>query len=134
MFVRRDGPKGLLQQPYEEPYAIIKKMDKVFVVRMHGKDNAISIDRIKPAYIISDADEEKDAMVLQPIEDNNKTRNDDARQRINRRNRERRRGPAGEFRLTSDGRLTPENYIYLFIIILLFIIIVFIRLTRSHIF
>lgn len=31
---------------YEKPYAVIKEMDKVFIVRMHGKDSAISIDRI----------------------------------------------------------------------------------------
>lgn len=56
VFVRHDGPRTMLQAPYEGPYAVVSRSDKVFVVRMHGKDKTISIDRIKPAYLLSEND------------------------------------------------------------------------------
>ncbi|XP_029164215.1 protein NYNRIN-like [Nylanderia fulva] len=52
VFVRHEGPKKMLQAPYEGPYAVISRGDKVFVVRMHGKEKTVSIDRLKPAYIL----------------------------------------------------------------------------------
>ncbi|XP_018396914.1 PREDICTED: uncharacterized protein LOC108775129 [Cyphomyrmex costatus] len=57
VFVRHDGPRAILQAPYDGPYPVVKRTDKIFVVRIHGKDIAVSIDRIKPAYIISDPTE-----------------------------------------------------------------------------
>ncbi|XP_029174987.1 uncharacterized protein K02A2.6-like [Nylanderia fulva] len=52
VFVRHDGPKKMLQASYEGPYAVVSRGDKIFVVRMHGKEKTVSIDRLKPAYIL----------------------------------------------------------------------------------
>ncbi|XP_029167682.1 uncharacterized protein LOC114938095 [Nylanderia fulva] len=52
VFVRHDGPRTMLQAPYEGPYAVISRSEKIFVVRMHGKEKTVSIDRLKPAYIL----------------------------------------------------------------------------------
>ncbi|CAK9821244.1 hypothetical protein ANTRET_LOCUS10, partial [Anthophora retusa] len=52
VFVRVDGVKGSLQNPYEGPYQIIKRENKTYVIRFKGKDITISIDRLKPAYIL----------------------------------------------------------------------------------
>ncbi|KMQ86466.1 pol polyprotein [Lasius niger] len=54
VFVRHDGPKTQLQMPYDGPFPVIKRSEKTFVVHMHGKNQTISVDRLKPAYIISD--------------------------------------------------------------------------------
>ncbi|CAK9811170.1 Transposon Tf2-6 polyprotein [Anthophora plagiata] len=52
VFVRVDGVKGSLQNPYEGPYRILKKENKTYVIQFKGKDTTISIDRLKPAYIL----------------------------------------------------------------------------------
>jgi len=54
VFVRHDGLKQPLQQPYDGPYKVIKRAEKTFVVRMNGRDVTVSIDRLKPAYIMAD--------------------------------------------------------------------------------
>ncbi|XP_025264283.1 uncharacterized protein LOC112637844 [Camponotus floridanus] len=53
VFVRHDGLKQPLQQPYDGPYKVIKRAEKTFVVRMNGRDVTVSIDRLKPAYIMA---------------------------------------------------------------------------------
>ena len=52
VFVRREGSKAALQMPYDGPYAVIKRGDKMFDVDLHRRKTTISIDRLKPAYII----------------------------------------------------------------------------------
>ncbi|XP_026476285.1 uncharacterized protein LOC113381831 [Ctenocephalides felis] len=44
-----DGPKRLLQNPYEGPFEVKPRSAETFVVCMHGKNVTISIDRMKPA-------------------------------------------------------------------------------------
>ncbi|XP_060665714.1 uncharacterized protein LOC132798002 [Drosophila nasuta] len=54
VFVRTDAVKQPLQPPYSGPYQVIDKLsDRVFVIRMNGKDTSISVDRLKPAYLES---------------------------------------------------------------------------------
>lgn len=50
----------MLQPPYNGPYPVISRTDKVFVVRINGKNVTVSIDRLKPAYIITDIIRDKD--------------------------------------------------------------------------
>lgn len=57
MFVRRDGPRAMLQAPYDGPYSVVSRDKKVFVVRINGENHNISIDRLKPAYVVTDRDE-----------------------------------------------------------------------------
>lgn len=50
-FVRTDIIRKSLQPPYEGPFKVISRGDKVFKLLMHGRNCTINIDRIKPAYI-----------------------------------------------------------------------------------
>lgn len=56
VFVRRDGPKTMLQTPYDGPYKVVSRDDKVFVVQVHGETKSITIDRLKPAYVLAEPD------------------------------------------------------------------------------
>ncbi|GFS50232.1 pol polyprotein [Trichonephila inaurata madagascariensis] len=47
VFVRRDSVRRPLQAPYDGPYPVTKRSDKV---NIHGKPTSISIDRRKPAF------------------------------------------------------------------------------------
>ncbi|XP_017463070.1 PREDICTED: uncharacterized protein LOC108356475 [Rhagoletis zephyria] len=52
VFVRTDSLKQPLEPPYSGPFQIVAKpSDRVFVVRINGKDTALSIDRLKPAFV-----------------------------------------------------------------------------------
>lgn len=51
VFMRRDGPKAMLEPPYEGPFPVVRRQDKVFVVLMHGEEKVIRVDRLKPAFI-----------------------------------------------------------------------------------
>lgn len=51
VFVRIDAVKKPLVQPYEGPYEVADRHEKFMDLRMNGKIQRISIDRIKPAFI-----------------------------------------------------------------------------------
>jgi len=55
VFVRHDGPKTILQPPYDGPFPVIKRANKTVCVQIHGKNIDISIDRVKPAYLLADS-------------------------------------------------------------------------------
>lgn len=54
VFLRDDRIRGSLQTPYTGPYRVIKRKDKVMIIRIGTKDVRVSIDRVKPAYIFCD--------------------------------------------------------------------------------
>ena len=56
VFVRQDGVKKSLQQPYNGPYRVISRTAKHFTVDVNGRQSVISIDRLKPAHILNDSD------------------------------------------------------------------------------
>jgi len=60
VFVRHDGPRSILQPPYDKPFPVIKRTNKTVRVQIQGRNIDISIDRIKPAYLL--ADSEKNAL------------------------------------------------------------------------
>lgn len=51
VFVRDDTVRKPLTPPYDGPFPVIRRDDKVFVVNQNGDDKTISIDRLKPAYV-----------------------------------------------------------------------------------
>lgn len=51
VFVRIDSVKRSLQHPYDGPYEVLERGDKSFNVLVAGKQQCISIDRLKPAFI-----------------------------------------------------------------------------------
>ncbi|KAH8317991.1 hypothetical protein KR074_003068, partial [Drosophila pseudoananassae] len=54
VFVRVDRVKTPLAANYEGPFEVVTKHDKYFILKGHTKDNKVSIDRLKPAYIFKD--------------------------------------------------------------------------------
>lgn len=53
VFVRVDKVRGPLTNPYVGPYKIIRRMRKTYTIDVNGKNQNISIDRIKPAFGIT---------------------------------------------------------------------------------
>ena len=54
VFIRRGPQAGNWQALYEGPYQVIKRESKKFVVQVRGRKETVTIDRLKPAYIITD--------------------------------------------------------------------------------
>ena len=52
MFLREDALRGSLQQAYTGPHEVILRKDKYFIIKVKGKDVTVSVDRLKPAYIL----------------------------------------------------------------------------------
>lgn len=57
VFVRRDFVRKPLQQPYDGPFPVLSRTDKVFHLQIKGKPVAVSVDRVKPAYILNTGDD-----------------------------------------------------------------------------
>ncbi|XP_076660085.1 uncharacterized protein LOC143363375 [Halictus rubicundus] len=54
IFLRHDAVKSPLQPPYDGPFRVVKRGDKTFVIDIKGKEVRVSIDRLKPAFILND--------------------------------------------------------------------------------
>ncbi|GFR01843.1 transposon Ty3-I Gag-Pol polyprotein [Trichonephila clavata] len=50
VFVRHDPVKKPLQTPYDGPYLVLKRTEKMFTIEKNGKHSTINIDRLKPAF------------------------------------------------------------------------------------
>ena len=53
IFVRNDAVRKPLQPPYHGLYPIIKHSPKHFTIKLNGRTDTISIDRLKPAHLDS---------------------------------------------------------------------------------
>ncbi len=51
VYIRRDGVKKPLQKPYNGSYKVLKRGDKHFTVEVGGKQDVVSLDRLKPAHL-----------------------------------------------------------------------------------
>jgi hypothetical protein len=54
VFIRNDGYKRPLEQPFSGPYRVVSRSDKCFTVSVSGRDKTVSVDRLKPAFILAD--------------------------------------------------------------------------------
>ena len=52
VFLRVDGIKPTLNMPYTGPHEVIKRGDKNFVILFKNKQVTVSVDRLKPAYVL----------------------------------------------------------------------------------
>ncbi|KAG6458433.1 hypothetical protein O3G_MSEX010849 [Manduca sexta] len=55
VFLRDDALRGALQPPYTGPYKVLEHGDKTFKIQVKGKSVTVSVDRLKPAYILVDS-------------------------------------------------------------------------------
>lgn len=58
VFLREDALRGALQPAYSGPYKVLTRGDKTFKLHIKGKEITVSIDRIKPAFVLSEQSEE----------------------------------------------------------------------------
>ena len=54
VFIRRDAVRKPLQPPYDGPYPVIQRTDKHFTVDVNGRQDTVSVDRLKPAHLDCD--------------------------------------------------------------------------------
>ncbi|CAH2097753.1 unnamed protein product [Euphydryas editha] len=55
VFLRDDTVRGSLQPPYSGPHEVLDRGDKIFKILVKGKPTTVSVDRLKPAYVLSDS-------------------------------------------------------------------------------
>ncbi|KAJ0170846.1 hypothetical protein K1T71_013618 [Dendrolimus kikuchii] len=60
VFLREDAVRAPLQPAYTGPHKVIERGDKVFKILIKGKHVTVTIDRLKPAYILMDDEEISD--------------------------------------------------------------------------
>lgn len=53
VFVRVDRVRQPLEPPYEGPFPVVKRKPKYFIIQFHNKQDSVSIDRLKPPYILN---------------------------------------------------------------------------------
>nr|VZI07138.1 unnamed protein product [Spirometra erinaceieuropaei] len=51
VFVRHDAVRKSLCSPYDDPYKVLQRMNKYYVIQKADKTDTVSIDRLKPAYL-----------------------------------------------------------------------------------
>ncbi|GFU61453.1 transposon Tf2-6 polyprotein [Trichonephila clavipes] len=56
VFLRRDVLRPPLQQPYDGPFKVLQRKDKVFFLDINGKRVSVSIDKCKPAFFLNTED------------------------------------------------------------------------------
>lgn len=56
VFVRNELMRKSLQPPYDGPYSVIERRGKTFVIKVGDTETTISMDRLKPAYILNEND------------------------------------------------------------------------------
>ncbi|CAG9101291.1 unnamed protein product [Plutella xylostella] len=54
VFLRDDALRGSLQPAYTGPHEVIERGEKVYKLLVKGKHVTVSVDRLKPAYILTD--------------------------------------------------------------------------------
>nr|XP_046478607.1 uncharacterized protein LOC124217249 [Neodiprion pinetum] len=54
VFIRNDQVRPSFSAPYDGPYPVVDKHEKYFTVKLRGRSTPVSIDRLKPAYLLLD--------------------------------------------------------------------------------
>ncbi|GBM85968.1 hypothetical protein AVEN_88342-1 [Araneus ventricosus] len=54
VFVSCDTVRKPLEQPYQGPFKVISRNDKFFKININKRQSTVSIDRLKPAYVLPD--------------------------------------------------------------------------------
>lgn len=54
VFVRNDAVKAPLQAPYDGPFEILNRSEKYYTVKLKNRNISVSIDRLKPAFLLNE--------------------------------------------------------------------------------
>ncbi|XP_045496894.1 uncharacterized protein LOC123695179 [Colias croceus] len=54
VFIRNDTVRAPLTPPYDGPYEVLKRYDKYYQIQLPLRTTVVSIDRLKPAYILNE--------------------------------------------------------------------------------
>ncbi|GFS60693.1 gag-Pol polyprotein [Trichonephila clavipes] len=65
VFVRVKGLKPSLTAPYQGPFDVLSRTDKHFTIKINDRTSTISIDRLKPAFLLNDTDSTKKPFSVQ---------------------------------------------------------------------
>lgn len=57
VFLREDAVRGALKSAYTGPHTVLERGDKVFKIMYNGKPVTVTIDRLKPAYILQESED-----------------------------------------------------------------------------
>ncbi|GFR26821.1 unconventional myosin-Vb [Trichonephila clavata] len=63
--VRVEGLKPSLTAPYQGPFEVLSRTDKHFTIKINDRTSTISIDRLKPAFLLNDTDSTKEPFPVQ---------------------------------------------------------------------
>lgn len=69
VFVRNDTVRKPLIPPYDGPYEVIKRYEKYYKLQLPNRTSVISMDRLKPAFILREDDDDRYAGATQPKPD-----------------------------------------------------------------
>jgi cleavage and polyadenylation specificity factor subunit 1 len=56
VFLRHDAVKRSLQHPYDGPFKVLSRQGKTAIIDVHGRRTTVSIDRLKPAFLLNSHD------------------------------------------------------------------------------
>ncbi|XP_023243736.1 uncharacterized protein LOC111641754, partial [Centruroides sculpturatus] len=56
VFLRYDAVRAPLRPPYDGPFPVVEKGDKFFKIKKNNKEVVVSIDRLKPAFMLKEKD------------------------------------------------------------------------------
>lgn len=57
VFIRNDAAKAPLTPAYDGPYRVLDRGDKTYLIQLPNRSSRISVDRLKPAYVLKEVDE-----------------------------------------------------------------------------
>ncbi|GFY52387.1 hypothetical protein TNIN_111541 [Trichonephila inaurata madagascariensis] len=58
--VRVEGLKPSLTAPYQGPFVVLSRTNKHFTIKINDRTSTISIDRLKPTFLLNDTDSTKE--------------------------------------------------------------------------
>lgn len=67
IFLRKDALRGALQPPYTGPFRVLDRTDKTVTVELPRGPVTVSIDRVKPAFTLSDTDRPTNSSSPAPV-------------------------------------------------------------------
>lgn len=62
VFVRQDAVQPPLKPPYDGPFLVLQRTDKVFKLQIGDKTKFVSIDRLKPAFILNSPEQNPESV------------------------------------------------------------------------